>query len=161
LRQVRTIAGAGQAPTDAELLDAFRARRDEGAFAALVRRHGPMVLGVCTHVLRQAEDAEDAFQATFLVLARNATSIRKGEALASWLHGAAYRAAMNAKRAATRRRVHERRAKTMPPGDSLAEVSWREVQAILDEEVQRLPEKYRAAFVLCCLEGKSRAEAVR
>ena len=163
LRHVQTAVATGHTKerTDAELLDAFRARQDKDAFAALVRRHGAMVLGVCTHVLRQAEDAEDAFQATFLILARHAASIRKGEALASWLHGTAYRAAMNAKRAAMRRRAHEGRAKTMPPRDSLADVSWREVQAILDEEVQRLPEKHRAAFVLCCLEGKSRALAAR
>jgi RNA polymerase sigma factor (sigma-70 family) len=163
LRHVRSAAGAGPARerTDSELLDAFRARRDEEAFAALVGRHGPMVLGVCARVLRQAEDAEDAFQAAFLILARQAGSVRKAEALASWLHGTAYRAAMNAKRAATRRRAHEARAKTMPTRDPAADVSWREVQSILDEEVQRLPQKYRVAFVLCCLEGKGRAEAAR
>src|SRR5690242_6457296 len=102
LRQVRAMAGTGHTPepTDAELLHAFYARSDQGAFTTLVRRHGPMVLGVCAHVLKHTEDAEDAFQATFLVLARSATSIRKREALASWLHGTAYRAAMNAKRSA-------------------------------------------------------------
>src|SRR2546430_2314468 len=89
LGHVRAVAEGGHAPelTDAELLHAYSRRRDQDAFTSLVRRHGAMVLGICAHVLRQAEDAEDAFQATFLVLARNAASIRRGEALASWLHG--------------------------------------------------------------------------
>jgi RNA polymerase sigma factor (sigma-70 family) len=163
LHHVRASAGTGPTKerTDADLLHAFSAHRDQGAFTALVRRHGAMVLGVCRHVLKQAEDAEDAFQATFLVLAQNAAAIRKKEALASWLHSAAYRAAMNAKRAATRRRVHEGRARAMRRESSSADVSWREVQAVLDEEILRLGEKYRAVFVLCCVEGRSRAEAAR
>jgi RNA polymerase sigma factor (sigma-70 family) len=161
LHHVRATAGSGHTkePTDADLLHAFAAHRDQGAFTSLVRRHGTMVLGVCRHVLQHAEDAEDAFQATFLVLAQHAAAIRKRESLASWLHGTAYRAAMNAKRAATRRRVHEGRARAVRPGSSSADVSWREVQAVLDEEVLRLGEKYRAVFVLCCVEGRSRAEA--
>jgi RNA polymerase sigma factor (sigma-70 family) len=162
LRHVRVLATEPASDrTDAELLDAYRIHRDEQAFAALVGRHGPMVLGVCGHVLRQAEDAEDAFQATFLVLARHAASIRKAGSLASWLHGAASRAAMNARRAVQRRRAHEGRVKTMPAKDTITDVSWREVQAVLDAEVDRLAEKHRAAFVLCCLEQKSRAEAAR
>jgi RNA polymerase sigma factor (sigma-70 family) len=120
-----------------------------------------MVLGVCAHVLKHAEDAEDAFQATFLVLAQNAAAIRKTESLASWLHGAAYRAAMNARRAVTRRRFHERRGREMLLGSAAADVSWREVQAVLDEEILRLSEKYRAVFILCCVEGRSRAEAAQ
>ncbi len=163
LRHAWATASSGQTKerTDAELLHAFSADHDQGAFTALLRRHGAMVLGVCTHVLKHAEDAEDAFQATFLVLAQNAAAIRKKEALASWLYGAAYRAAMNAKRAVTRRRLHEGRVRAMRPGSSTVDVSWREVQAALDEEVMRLGEKYRAAFVLCCVEGRSRAEAAR
>src|SRR5262245_60606268 len=125
VRHIRTLVGAHHTVhrTDGELLGEFRARRDEAAFAALVGRHGPMVLRVCRRVLRHQQDAEDAFQATFLALARNAASIRKQESLASWLHGVAYRMARNAKRAAARRRAHESRAEAPPskgPGPDLA-----------------------------------------
>src|SRR5262249_48895550 len=108
-------------------------------------------------VLRHEQDAEDAFQATFLVLARNAGSIRKREALASWLHGVAYRTAMKAKRSAARGRDHEARLRAVtPPGPG---PTWDEVQAGLDEEVQQRPACFREAFVLCVLEGKSTADA--
>jgi RNA polymerase sigma factor (sigma-70 family) len=147
--------------TDAELLSGFSSSRDEVAFTALVKRHGPMVLRVCRRVLHHEQDAEDAFQATFLVLARSAAVVRKREALASWLHGVACRISTNARRAAARRRTHEKCAQIAPlsgPGEQLA---WREVQSALDEEIQRLPEKYRAVFVPCCLEGASRADVAR
>src|SRR5262249_28078084 len=122
----------------------------------LVSRHGPMVLRVCRRVLNDEQDAEDAFQATFLVLARTTASIRKREALAGWLHGVAYRTAMKAKRGAARRRNHEARAGAVaprPPGRRGADV-----QAGLDGGVQRLPSCYREAFVLCVLEGKGGTE---
>jgi RNA polymerase sigma factor (sigma-70 family) len=147
--------------TDRELLRDFSARRDESAFAAIVRRHGPLVLDVCRHVLRHAQDAEDAFQATFLVLARKAGSVRKGEALASWLYGVAYHMSTRAKRDAARRRAREAQAQAVPPSNPAWTAAWREVQALVDEEVQRLAEKYRAPFVLCLLEGQTRAEAAR
>ncbi|MDY3554341.1 sigma-70 family RNA polymerase sigma factor [Gemmata sp. JC717] len=162
LGHVRGLDSArGASATDAELLSGFAAHCDEAAFTTLVQRHGPMVLRVCRRVLRHEQDAEDAFQATFLTLARRAAAVRKGEALASWLHGVACRTAASARRAAARRRAHEERARPAPvtaPGDEFA---WREVQSALDEEVQRLPEKYRAVFVPCCLEGESRAEVAR
>jgi RNA polymerase sigma factor (sigma-70 family) len=150
---------AAQGRTSQQLLQDFLSRRDETAFTALVRRHGPMVLGVCNHVLHRLQDAEDAFQGTFLVLARKAGSIRRGESLASWLHGVAYLTALRAKRDLARRRHHERQAVPM----SAAKPSWdfalQELQAAVDDEVRQLPEKYRAPFVLCCLESKSKAEA--
>ncbi len=144
--------------TDRQLLDDFTARRDEAAFAALLARHGPMVLRVCRRVLHHEQDAEDAFQATFLVLARNTGSIRKQDTLGNWLHGVAYRTAMSAKRSAARRRNHEARLRAVVP-QTTAGPTWDETQAVLDEEIQRLPPCFRAAFVLCVLEGKSGAEA--
>jgi RNA polymerase sigma factor (sigma-70 family) len=156
LRHIQHLS-AGRCWTDRQLLDNFSSRGDESAFAALVGRHGPMVLRVCRRVLGHEQDAEDAFQATFLVLARNIPSIRKYEALAAFLHGVAYRTAMKAKRGAARRRLHERRCaggvmRTQAP-------AWSDVQTALDEEIQRLPEQFRTAFVLCVLEGKSGPEA--
>jgi RNA polymerase sigma factor (sigma-70 family) len=143
--------------TDRQLLDDFTARRDEAAFAALVSRHGPMVLRVCRRVLHHEQDAEDAFQATFLVLARNTGSIRQRDTLGNWLHGVAYRTAMKAKRTAARRRNHEARLRAVGP-QTAASPTWDETQAVLDEEIQRLPPCFREAFVRCILEGKSGLE---
>jgi RNA polymerase sigma factor (sigma-70 family) len=163
VRHIRNLVAARHTPerTDVQLLHAFAQDNDHAAFATLVQRHGPLVQGVCRHVLRHTQDAEDAFQATFLVLARKAAWIRNGEALVSWLHGVAYRMAMNAKRNAARRRQLEGRARTTPPANPSWEAAWREVQTLLDEEIQRLPERYRAPFLLCCVENQSRAEAAR
>jgi RNA polymerase sigma factor (sigma-70 family) len=147
--------------TDAQLLNRFSATGDEAAFAALVHRHGRMVLGVCHKVLRQHQDAEDAFQATFLVLARKAGSIRWRDSVGNWLYGVACRVAAKARRAASRRRAHERRAPVMAEAKPDLDSGLREVQAVLAEEVGRLSDKYRAAFVCCCLEGMSRTEAAR
>ncbi len=160
LREVMALQACHD-DSDEQLLHAFTAQHDDNAFAMLVRRYGPLVLGVCRRVLRQAQDAEDAFQATFLLLARNAASLRKKAALASWLYGAAYRVSLTAKRSAARRRKHEGQVPVRPPADPAEELSWSEVRALLDEEIARLPEIYRGVFVLCCMENISREEAAR
>jgi len=126
--------------SDSQLLAEFAAQETEAAFAAILKRHGAMVLRVCRRVLQHEQDAEDAFQATFLVLARRAAAIRKKEAIASWLHGVAHPVAMNVKRAATRRRLHWEQAKAAPRSAPERDLAWREVQAVLDEEIRRLPE---------------------
>jgi RNA polymerase sigma factor (sigma-70 family) len=159
LRHLHTLAASqARQRTNGQLLDDFANRRDEAAFTILVARHGPMVLRVCRRVLNHEQDAEDAFQATFLVLARNSRSVRKPEALAAWLRGVAFRTAMKAKRGAARRRTHEAHLKSLPPKPATSP-SWDDVQAVLDEEIQFLPESFRMAFALCVLEGKSVPEA--
>jgi RNA polymerase sigma factor (sigma-70 family) len=147
--------------SDEQLLQAFQSRGDAQAFAGLVHRHGPMVFHVCRRVLGHEQDAEDAFQAAFLVLARNAAALRKKSSLASFLHGIAYRTAMKAKQAAARRRKHENQAPTRGPAGPADDLSWREVRALLDEEISRLPEAYRSVFILCCMESLSQVEAAR
>jgi len=161
LHHLRHLSALGGGLSDGQLLERFAVGREESAFAALLKRHGRLVWGVCRHVLRQEQDAEDAFQATFLVLARKAASIRKSESVASWLYGVAYRVALKARaRAAARRARALPEGREAPPGPP-AEAALREVQAILDEEVSRLPTKLRAPFVLCCLQGRSKGEAAR
>jgi RNA polymerase sigma factor (sigma-70 family) len=146
--------------TDGQLLECFITRRDEAAFEALVRRHGPMVLGVCRRVLRNTHDAEDAFQATFLVLARKAPSIGLRELVGNWLYGTAYRAALEAK--AARRRVRERQVSAMPEPEAAAEApDWVDLRPVLDQELSRLPDKYRVPVVLCDLQGRTRGEVAR
>jgi RNA polymerase sigma factor (sigma-70 family) len=144
---------------DEQLLDDFISRRDNVAFEVLVRRHAAMVMGVCRRVLASHHDAEDAFQATFLVLARKAAALAARGLVANWLYGVAYNTALKAKAAAAKRRVREREAADMPKPDAAAPGPWQDLQALLDQELSRLPDKYRAAIVLCDLEGKSRKEA--
>lgn len=146
--------------SDGELLHAFVSRREETAFAALVRRHGALVLNVCRHVLGHEQDAEDAFQATFFVLARKAGSLRNTASLAAFLHGVAYRLSLKAKRDAARRRNHEKQA-PLPASTNTDDLAWREVQALIEEEIEHLPQKFRAPFILCYLQRLSRAEAAR
>jgi RNA polymerase sigma factor (sigma-70 family) len=157
----RAVAPPG-GDDDRELLRRFVAAREEAAFAGLVGRHGAMVFGVCRRVLDDVHDAEDAFQATFLVLARRAASVRKRESLASWLYGVAYRVARKARAAsALRRRAEERPVDRVSAPDPATEAARREVRPVIDEELNRLPEKYRAPLVLCYLEGKTNEEAAR
>jgi RNA polymerase sigma factor (sigma-70 family) len=163
LRHLRGLAGPGDKPdpTDGDLLHRFRARHEEAAFAVLVQRHGPLVLGVCRRILRDPDLADDAFQATFLVLVRRAGSIRRPESLANWLYGVARLVALKARAEAARRRSREREAVGMPAPQPRDETSWNELRAVLDEELARLPEKYRAPLVLCYLEGKTHDQAAR
>jgi RNA polymerase sigma-70 factor (ECF subfamily) len=151
--------GAGL--TDAELLEAFITRRDGAFFEALVRRHGPMVLAVCRRILHDPHDAEDAFQAAFLVLAQRAATVRPRELVGNWLYGVAYRTALGARRAAARRRARERPVNDMPHPQVKEEETWQELLPVLDRELARLPDKYRAPLVLCHLEGRTRKEAAR
>src|SRR5436309_1554217 len=154
--------------TDAQLLERFVRTGDGATFAGLVRRHGRLVLGVCRRLLGGGPDAEDAFQATFLVLARRAGAIRKQAAVASWLYGAAYRISLQLKLQRARRRQRENAGdvslehiaerQTMR-ADPAARASLRELGTILDEELQRLPAGCREGLVLCHLEGLSHAEA--
>jgi RNA polymerase sigma factor (sigma-70 family) len=144
---------------DQQLLERFLADKDEAAFAALVERHGAMVLAVASNVLHHAQDAEDVFQATFLVLARQAGSVRKQGSTGSWLHGVAYRLALKARTAAAGRHRLASRAPRKPPEESPDDLTWRELSAILHEELDGLPEKYRAPLVLCYLEGLTQDQA--
>jgi RNA polymerase sigma factor (sigma-70 family) len=160
LRHIRCLAAArDRAASDADLLHRFRHEHDQAAFEAIVRRHGKLVFGVCRHVLGHTEDAEDAFQATFLTLARRAGSVRNPGALSAWLHGVAHHTALHARRDAARRRARERQIRPVPPVQSPGELSLCEIQALLDAEVQRLPEPYRTVFVVCVLESRGTAEA--
>jgi RNA polymerase sigma factor (sigma-70 family) len=141
---------------DRELLKRFTDAGEESAFTTLVRRHGPLVLGVCRRVLHHWHDAEDAFQATFLVLARKAKSIAKGESLGSWLYKVAYRVSIRARGQAQARQAREQQAGQLCPADPLAEITGRELLTVLDDELQLLPERYRTPLVLHYLQGKAR-----
>ena len=146
LRKALQARGAGL--SDGQLLTCFVERRDQAAFEALVRRHGPMVLGACRRVLRSHHDAEDAFQATFLVLARKAAAIKSPEALGNWLYGVAYNVAQKARATNVRRQARERQVAAMPEPEAVREERpGDDLRPLLDHELSRLPEKYRLPVV--------------
>jgi RNA polymerase sigma factor (sigma-70 family) len=167
LRHIRKLAGvpASGDVTDGGLLERFVTERDQAAFELLVRRHERMVWGVCRRLLANSHDAEDAFQAAFVVLVRKAGTVRKRESLGCWLHQVAYRVALRASARRARITGHEQQVldpeSALDPHNLLNEVAWREVRPILDQELSRLPEKYRAPVVLCYLQGKSYEEAAQ
>jgi RNA polymerase sigma factor (sigma-70 family) len=167
LRHIRRLAPrpSSELASDAVLLDHFVRDKDQDAFAGLVARHGTMVFGVCRRVLHNIHEAEDAAQATFLVLARKAATIRHRQTLAAWLHQTAHHLALKCRRAEIRRRERETRnataVRTSPQPDPLDELSARELLVILDEELRRLPERYRLPLILCHLEGRTHEEAAR
>jgi RNA polymerase sigma factor (sigma-70 family) len=158
----RTTESAATADlTDRQLLEHFGQHGDQAAFEALVRRHGPLVSGVCWRILRQIEDAEDAFQATFLVLARKAGSGCWRESVGPWLHETARRVALRSKETAARRRLLENQQVANCQTSTPAKAACEELCGILDEELQRLPHAYKASLVLCYLEGRSQDQAAR
>jgi RNA polymerase sigma factor (sigma-70 family) len=162
LRDLRKLVrGPAEEPSDAALLERFVMQRDEAAFTLLVERYGPLVLGICRQVLGDDHAAEDAFQATFLILARKAAAIRQRGSLAAWLHHVAANLARTARTSAARRRKHERQAMLVPSFETPAAAADREWQPVVHEEVDRLPQKYRVPVVLCYLHGKSHEAAAR
>jgi RNA polymerase sigma factor (sigma-70 family) len=167
LRQVIQVLRQATLPspegdlTDGQLLGNYLRSREEAAFAALVRRHGPMVWGTCRRMLHSPQDAEDAFQATFLVLVRKAASIVPREMVGNWLYGVARHVALKARATAARRQAREKQVIAMPEPAAPPHEFWDDVQPLLDQELGRLPDKYRAVLVLCDLEGKTRKEAAR
>ncbi|HEY7330712.1 MAG TPA: sigma-70 family RNA polymerase sigma factor [Gemmataceae bacterium] len=160
LRRMKAVQNQSVTP-DRELLKGFLLRRDEAAFAELVRRHGPMVLNVCRGVLHNQHDAEDVFQATFLVLAQKAERVRQPDAVGSWLSGVAYHLALKMRTATGRRRRSEEQLEERTVADPLLDMTLRELHQVLLEELQRLPEKYRLPLILCYLEGRTQRQAAK
>jgi RNA polymerase sigma factor (sigma-70 family) len=156
-RSVLRCEGAGC--TDEQLLTFYIEQQEEAAFAALVRRHGPMVWNVCRRVISNKHDAEDAFQATFLVLVRKAAGIAPREMVGNWLYGVAYRTALKARATAARRWARERQLQEIPETATVPHESAHDLRHLLDQELNRLPHLYRVPIVLCDLEGKTRNEA--
>jgi RNA polymerase sigma factor (sigma-70 family) len=160
LRYLRHVTPRAEpvAVADADLLDRFLRNRDQAAFEVLVWRHGKMVWNLCRRLLRHTQDVEDAFQATFLALVRKGRSIHQGASLSSWLYKVAYRVALRA-RAFARRAARPLGGQEVPAAGGGGDAAWRDLRPVLDEEIGRLPEKYRAVVILCYLEGHSTAEA--
>src|SRR5437667_6459629 len=167
-------SGAGQDPvsglaaspddkalSDGQLLERYVKERDERAFATLVERYSALVLGVCERVLGDRHYAEDAFQATFLVLVRRADSLDGERSIGNWLYAVAFRTAVKAKAMAAKRRARERQALEMPTIEAKIDPDLSDLKPIIDEALNQLPEKYRAPLVLCCLQGKTHQEAAK
>jgi len=152
---------AAAEPADGQLLDRFIEAQDENAFEAIVRRHGPMVLGVCRRILHNYHNAEDAFQATFLVLARKARSIRGRGVVAGWLYGVAVKTALRARTSVGRRYAREKQVPDMPEPQVFPKDNYADLVPLLDQELNHLPEKYRLPIILRDLEGKGYEEAAR
>ena len=163
LLRLRRLVGPSQdaEETDGQILERFLTLGDELAFEMLLERHGPMVLGVCRRLLHDPHQIDDAFQATFLVLVRKAGSIARRESVGSWLHGVARRVALRVRGRSARQQACEKARAEMIASKSAAEPARDDISSVLDEEVQRLPPKYRTALVLCYLEGKTNEEAAR
>src|SRR5437588_6351038 len=163
MHQLRWLAhGCAQRDrSDGQLLEQFIGARDEHAFEELLRRHGPMVLGVCRRLLGHAQDAEDAFQATFMVLVRRARSVMPRELVGNWLYGVAYRVALDAQARSSRRRAREKQVQDMPHPTTPPTDLDPDLRPLLDRELSRLPEKYRVPIVLCDLEGRTRKDVAR
>jgi RNA polymerase sigma factor (sigma-70 family) len=162
IRSVHETGPARGACSDSELVTRFVDQRDGDSFAALVHRHGALVLGVCRRVLGQEQDAEDVFQAVFLVLSRKAAALRDRGGVGPFLYGVAYRLALRARQSARKQQDRTRHQDPAPAGvDPLEDLSVREAHAVLDEELARLPERERGPLILCYLEGLTRDEAAR
>src|SRR6266851_4337312 len=163
LRHIYRLIGKPPAngQTDRHLLERFAQRNDEAAFGTLVERHAPLVYGVCWRVLRHTQDAEDAFQASFVVLARKAGSISWRDSVSSWLYQVAYRIAVETKTKTARRRIHERQAAEMRIPEVTDQQSQQELAQVIDEELHRLPDKYQAPLLLCYLEGETSDQAAK
>src|SRR5262249_55320120 len=151
----------GTGLSDGQLLESYIRGREEAAFAALVHRHGPMVWGVCRRVLDSHQDAEDAFQATFLVLVRKAAAVTPREMVANWLYGVAQKTALKESATTAGRRGRKKQVTAMPEPALEQQQLWDDMRALLDQELSRLPDKYRAVIVLCDLQGKTRKEAAQ
>src|SRR5262245_44840093 len=164
IQRLRRVMLRRDGLTDGQLLEEYVRRHDDAALAALVQRHGPMVWGVCRRVLRNYHDAEDAFQAAFLVFVRKAASIAAPELIANWLYGVAHQTALKARATVAKRQIRERQVTEMPETENRSQASgvaqkeWDDLKSRLDQELSRLPEISRAVIVLCDLEGKTRKE---
>jgi len=158
----RPVQPGAEEVHDGPLLERFVVGRDQAAFEALLRRHAPLVWSVCRRILGDAQDAEDAFQATFLILSRKAGSLGRPRTIASWLYTVACHVALRAKAVAGRRRERERSAmKRTESATSAREPAWADLKPLLDQELSRLPDKFREPIVLCYLKGKTEVEAAQ